>query len=200
MSNRKLARLSVKELLCNILTKDLGEKVFSVFDSLVEVSRASYEEFTEAGFHQSEIQQIKTVLEVGTRYWSQPPPISKITCPMDSYKLLEPLMKNLEQEVVRVILLDEHDNVLSTPVITIGTLDSSLIHPREVFKHAIRDNATAIIMAHQHPSGDPTPSSPDFQATERIVKAGKILGVEVLDHIILGFAGKYFSFRENGQL
>ena len=71
MSNQNLARLSLKELLCNILTKDLGEKVFSVFDSLMEISRGSYEEFTDAGFHQSEIQQIKTVLEIGTRYWSK---------------------------------------------------------------------------------------------------------------------------------
>jgi len=200
LSKQNLSEMSVKELLCTILTDNLVERLFDIVESLVDLSRASYEEFTSAGLSKSEIQQIKTVLELSTRYWSQQSRVSKITGPMDCYKLLEPLMRNLEQEIVRLILLDENHNVLATPVVTIGTLDSSLVHPREVFKYAIRDNATAIVMAHQHPSGDPTPSNHDFQATERIVRAGKILGVEVVDHIILGFAGKYFSFLENGQL
>ena len=87
----------------------------------------------------------------------------KVTTSHEGYLLLEPLMHNNEQEVVRTILLDERENVLSIPIITVGTLNSSLLHPRELFKEAIRENAHSLIIAHQHPSGDPTPSGDDLQ-------------------------------------
>ncbi len=200
MNNLNLSSFSVRELLCTVLTEDLAERVLAEFSSLTDVSRASYEEFTEVGFEESEIQRIRTVLELSARYWSQIPNVGKVTTPSEWYRLLEPLMQNKEQEMVRVVLLDKDCNVLSVPISTVGTLSSSLVHPREMFKQAIRDNAASIIMAHQHPSGDPTPSHDDFNATARIVKAGILLDVEVLDHMIFGSPGRYFSFREHGQL
>jgi DNA repair protein RadC len=200
LNNLNLSSFSVRDLLCTVLTEDLAERVLAEFSSLTDVSRASYEEFTEVGFEESEIQRIRTVLELSARYWSQIPNVGKVTTPSEWYRLLEPLMQNKEQEMVRVVLLDKDCNVLSTPIITVGTLSSSLVHPREMFKQAIRDNAASIIMAHQHPSGDPTPSRDDFSATVRIVKAGTLLDVKVLDHMILGSPGRYFSFREQGQL
>jgi DNA repair protein RadC len=80
-----------------------------------------------------------------------------------------------------------------------GTLDATLVHPREVFKAALLSNAASIILTHNHPSGDPTPSPDDHQLTRRLVDAGRLIGVEVLDHIIVG-DGRYFSFREGGRL
>jgi len=200
LSNLNVSRLSTKELLGAVLTDDVATKLLHQFGSLAEVCRASHEEFLDAGIHQSEIQRIRTIFELSARYWSQKPKMRKVTTSHEGYLLLEPLMHNNEQEVVRTILLDERENVLSIPIITVGTLNSSLLHPRELFKEAIRENAHSLIIAHQHPSGDPTPSGDDLSSTKRMVDAGAILGIKVVDHIILGSKGKYFSFYEQGIL
>ncbi|MGI6625551.1 MAG: JAB domain-containing protein [Limnochordia bacterium] len=96
--------------------------------------------------------------------------------------------------------MDKRRGVLATPLITMGTLSSCSVDPREIFKEAIRINAHSLIMAHQHPSGDPSPSQPDISTTQRVKDAGKILGIEVIDHVIIGKEGRYFSFFEGGLL
>ena len=100
MNNLNLSSFSVRDLLCTVLTEDLAERVLAEFSSLTDVSRASYEEFTEVGFEESEIQRIRTVLELSARYWSQIPNVGKVTTPSEWYRLLEPLMQNKEQEMV----------------------------------------------------------------------------------------------------
>lgn len=111
--------------------------------------------------------------------------------PEAAYRLLRPLMDAAtsgdSQEAFFVLLLDTRNKVIGSPVeCTRGLLDTSLVHPREVFREAVRQSAASVILAHNHPSGDPTPSKEDIAVTRRLVEAGKILGIRVVDHVILG--------------
>ena len=119
----------------------------------------------------------------------------KIGTPFSLYKILRTLLEEEDRENFLVISLDtkNHINGIST-----GTLNSSLVHPREVFKMAILNNSNSIIIAHNHPSGDTEPSNEDIKVTDRLVECGKILGIEVLDHIIVGEG--YYSFKEKGKI
>ena len=96
------------------------------------------------------------------------------------------LITDARQEEFHIVTLDTKNQVIDTHQITVGTLDASLVHPREVFRAAIRDAAASIILVHNHPSGDPTPSPEDFSVTNRLESSGKTLGIQVLDHIVLG--------------
>jgi DNA repair protein RadC len=102
----------------------------------------------------------------------------------DAYQYLQD-MRNLPKEHLRGLYLNSHNRVIKDEVISIGTVNSNMIHPREVFRPAIECNAAAIILAHNHPSGDASPSTADIEVTEQIIKAGQILGISVLDHIII---------------
>lgn len=104
-----------------------------------------------------------------------------------------------DREAFVVLLLDVKHRVIAEEVVTIGILDGSLIHPREVFKAAVAGGAAAIILAHNHPSGDPKPSGQDAEVTRRLRSAGGILGIPVVDHVIVGPTGAHFSFREGGD-
>ena len=104
-----------------------------------------------------------------------------------------------DREAFVVLLLDVKHRVIAEEVVSIGILDGALIHPREVFKAAITANAAAIIVAHNHPSGDLKPSGQDAEVTRRLRKAGEILGIPVVDHVIVGPTGGHFSFREGGD-
>jgi len=104
-----------------------------------------------------------------------------------------------DREAFVVLLLDVKHRVIAEEVVTIGILDGALIHPREVFKAAVAGSAAAIILAHNHPSGDPKPSGQDQEVTNRLREAGKILGIPVVDHVIVGSTGAHFSFREGGD-
>jgi DNA repair protein RadC len=104
-----------------------------------------------------------------------------------------------DREAFIVLLLDVKHRVIAEEVVSIGILDGSLIHPREVFKAAVAGSAAGIIVAHNHPSGDPKPSGQDAEVTKRLRKAGEILGIPVVDHVIVGPTGGHFSFREGGD-
>ncbi len=107
---------------------------------------------------------------------------------------------NLNQrtaEVFSMLTLDTKNHVTGVFEVTVGTLNASIVHPREVFQRAILQNASAIIIAHNHPSGNPEPSKEDIKITDRIMDSGKILGINVLDHIIVGEDNRYYSFKEN---
>ena len=106
----------------------------------------------------------------------------------------------LDREQFVVILLDGKNRVLGFNVVSVGTLNASIVHPREVFKSAIISNAAAMILVHNHPSGDPVPSAEDRAITQRLVAAGNLLGIRVLDHVVVGDDGRHFSFNDAGQL
>ena len=193
-------QMTNKELFTTFLPEEKTVALFNHFKSLRRMARAPHEEFLEIGLDNHDIKQVQAVLELSRKYASRTPAIKKINSAKDTYALLAPLMQDLDQEVIRCILLDERRGILATPLITMGTLSSCSVDPREVFKEAIRINAHSLIMAHQHPSGDPSPSQPDISTTQRVKDAGKILGIEVIDHVIIGKQGRYFSFFEGGLL
>ena len=124
----------------------------------------------------------------------------QIKSPDDVYALLEKDIKQLDREAAYTIYLDSRNKVLGTEMISLGTLNANLIHPRELFKGAILISAASIILVHNHPSGEAAPSEDDIEITKRVVKAGKILGIDVLDHIIIGNGtGEYLSLKEYSQ-
>jgi DNA repair protein RadC len=110
-----------------------------------------------------------------------------------------PRLRYQEQENFLALLLNTKNEVLAEVTVSIGTLDMSVAHPREVFKSAIRCNSAGVILAHNHPSGDPLPSPEDGQLTRQLVEAGKLLGIEVVDHLVIG-NGRWVSLREKGLL
>ena len=121
-----------------------------------------------------------------------------ISSPADVDRLLRGRIANLDRENFIVVLLNAKNEVIETSTISVGTLSYSLVHPREVFKPAIRASAASIILAHNHPSGKVEPSREDREVTARLAEAADILGIEVLDHVIVG--DSYFSMKEHGVL
>lgn len=123
-----------------------------------------------------------------------------ISRPRESVDLIKNIIGDMDREALAVITLDVKNHPTSINVCSTGSLNSSIVHPREVFKTAILGNAASIIIGHNHPSGNPTPSNEDINITKRLKEAGKILGIEVLDHIIIGSFDNYISFKEKGLL
>jgi len=123
---------------------------------------------------------------------------SKISSPTDVKNYIEQVFKLSSQaeEVMVMLVLDIKNNVIGAFEVSRGSLNASIVHPREVFKRALLLNGASIILAHNHPSGDPTPSMEDISTTERLVEGGKVLGIEVLDHLIIGNNDSYKSFKE----
>lgn len=120
-----------------------------------------------------------------------------IRSPQDVYNLLESEMRYLDKEHFVCVFLSTKNHVISTEVVSIGSLNSAIVHPREVFKAAIKFSSASIICTHNHPSGDPTPSPEDIELTNRLVEAGTIIGIEVLDHLIFG-SSNFCSLKEKG--
>ncbi len=140
--------------------------------------------------------QIKAALEIGKRLFSiKQKERDAIRCPDDVVYLLMGEMRYLDKEHLKVVLLNMKNQVLSIEDVSIGNLNSSIVHPREVFKTAIRRSSGSVILVHNHPSGDPTPSREDINVTKRIVESGELLGIPVLDHIKIG-DGKFISLKE----
>jgi DNA repair protein RadC len=120
--------------------------------------------------------------------------------PAEAAQFLMPLLQNEPVEVSIVLCLTTKHRFLAFHEVARGSLDACVVHPREVFKAAILANAAAVIFAHNHPSGDPEPSPDDIQLTQRLVAAGALLGIDVLDSIVIGHNNSYHSFRERRQL
>ncbi|HEY8910779.1 MAG TPA: DNA repair protein RadC [Desulfosporosinus sp.] len=123
-----------------------------------------------------------------------------INSPGDAANLLEPFLANEDREKFVVVCLDTKQQPNAIHTVSLGSLNSSLVHPREVFKVAILGNSNAVILSHNHPSGDPTPSKEDIDVTNRLQEAGKILGIEVLDHVIIGSNSRFISLKERGLM
>jgi DNA repair protein RadC len=133
-------------------------------------------------------EDIANYLKAGTRY----------TAPSQVFETFRFLMKETK-EIFLTLHLDGKNRIIALDLVSIGSLNQSIVHPREVFKTACLSNAAAIILVHQHPTGDPSPSSEDIAITRRLKEAGEIMGIKILDHIIVG-EGEYLSFTERGLL
>lgn len=150
-----------------------------------------------AGIGQARAAQLCAAVELGRRLACPQLERTQIKRPADAAQMLLPDMSHLDQEELRVISLDTKNYVLTVTTVYRGSVNCSQVRTGEVFREAIRRNATGIIMLHNHPSGDPTPSPEDILVTRAIVEAGEILDTEVLDHLVIG-NGRYVSLRERG--
>ncbi len=199
--------LSTAELLAIILrtgTKDenvilLAHRLLARFGNLAGLVQANVAEMVaERGLGPAKVAQLKAALELGRRMVVESPEERpQIRAPADAANLVMTEMGVLEQEQLRVILLDTKNRVLSTPTIYVGSLNTSMIRVGELFRDAIRANCASLIVVHNHPSGDPTPSPEDVAVTRQIVEAGKLLDIDVLDHLIIG-RQRFVSLKERG--
>ena len=149
------------------------------------------------GLGQAKAATVLAALEIGRRIASAKP-IEKIhlSCPQDVADFLMPRLRYAAKEQFVVILLNSKNKVIGTEVVSEGSLSSSVVHPREVYAPAMLHHAAAIMVAHNHPSGDPKPSIEDEEVTRLLLRSGKVLGIPMIDHVIIG-DGNYYSFLEN---
>ena len=178
---------------------EMGQRLLKHFGGLSGLHRAPLEELTnQHGIGAAKAAQLKAAIELGRRLMVESPeerPI--INSPDDAAELVRYEMSALEQEHLRVLLLDTRNRVLDIVEVYQGSVNTSQVRVGEVFKAAIRRNATAVIIVHNHPSGDPAPSPDDLAVTRACVQAGKLVDVEVLDHLVIG-QGRYVSMKERG--
>ena len=179
----------------------LAEHLLSEFHGIRGVARATVTELASVhGIGPAKAAQIKAAIEFGRRLVAaSPEERPKVRSPRDIYDLLGPALRDEKREHFVAVLMDTKGGVMRQRTVSVGDLSSSLVHPREVFAEAIRYSAASIIVAHNHPSGDPTPSPEDAAVTRRLVEAGEILGIEVLDHVVLG-DGRWVSLKEKGLM
>ncbi|MBI5879107.1 MAG: DNA repair protein RadC [Chloroflexi bacterium] len=177
----------------------LSERLLTEHGGLGGLYRAPMDELVRVrGMGESKVTQIKAALELGRRLMVEAPderPVVK--SPADAANLVLVEMGALEQEQMRTILLDTRNRVLHIQTVYAGNLNSAIVRVGELFREAIRRNCAALIVAHNHPSGDPSPSPDDVRVTEQIVEAGKLLDIEVLDHLVIGH-GRYVSLKDRG--
>lgn len=201
--------LTNQELIAIILrtgTKDesvlqISQKLIQHFDGLRMLKHATLEELTSLkGIGKAKAIQLLASLELGKRIATlQEVERYVIRSPEDGANYVMEEMRFLSQEHFVCIYLNTKNQVLFRKTIFIGSLNSSIVHPREVFKEALKRSAASIICVHNHPSGDPTPSREDIDVTKRLVECGKMMGIELLDHIIIG-EKRYVSLKEKGYM
>jgi DNA repair protein RadC len=153
-----------------------------------------------AGIGPAKAAQLKAAIELGKRVLAAPLSTdTQIGSSADLFKHYFPRLRDLRHEVFRTILLDAKHRIIREAAVSEGSLTLSIVHPREVFNLAVRESAAAVIFLHNHPSGDPQPSLEDRELTARLVAAGEVLGIRVLDHLIIG-DGRYVSFADSGWI
>jgi DNA repair protein RadC len=185
---------------------ELGREIIQQFGSLRSLSRATTEELCQIqGIGPAKAAQLAAVFEFGRRLAHEPFSELSITSPEDVFSLVGPEMQMLSQESVRVILLNHRKRLIHLTEIFRGTGNESFANPAEILRKAISHSAHAIIVVHNHPSGDPSPSQADHEVTRRLKSAALAVGIEFTDHIIIGCRSEstrdpYFSFREAGLI
>jgi DNA repair protein RadC len=177
----------------------LAQEILAHFGDLGKLAEATVEELCQIkGIGMAKAIQLKACFNLGHRISRQAlAPKYRIDQPIHAYNLLKDELEKEKRELFVVILQDVKNYVICHQVIAMGTLSMTLIHPREVFYPAIRHKAASLILVHNHPSGDPTPSRQDFEVTQALHDAGKLIGISVNDHLIIG-ERSYISMRQNG--
>jgi DNA repair protein RadC len=199
--------LSTAELLAIILrvgSRDenvvqLSTRLLAMHHGLAGLAQAPLSELASIkGMGRVKAIELKAAFELGRRLsLAAPHERPQVKSPGDAAALLQLEMQVLEQEHLRTIMLDSKNHVLKVHTVYIGSLNSASVRVGELFREAIRLNSAAVIVAHNHPSGDPTPSPEDVQVTRQIVQAGKMLDIDVLDHLVIG-QQRYVSLKERG--
>ena len=200
--------LSAQEILALILGRGIAgesvivtaQRLLGEFGSLKGVAAASLEQLSHVkGIGLAKAAQIKAAFELSSRVdgYSEAGRRPPLKTPDDVAGLVRSRLKGKKKEYFLALLLDTRNRLIKAAEISVGSLDSSIVHPREVFKEAISASAAAVIFVHNHPSGDPEASEDDVNLTKRLAEAGEVVGIEVLDHIIIG-DNKYTSLKRDG--
>jgi DNA repair protein RadC len=200
--------LSAQEILALILGRGIAgesvmvttQRLLGEFGSLKGVAAASLEQLSHVkGIGLAKAAQIKAAFELSSRVegYSEAGRRPPIKTPDDVVGLVRSRLKDKKKEYFLALLLDTRNRLIKAAEISVGSLDSSIVHPREVFKEAISASAAAVIFVHNHPSGDPEASEDDISLTKRLAEAGEVVGIDVLDHIIIG-DNKYTSLKRDG--
>ena len=199
LSNAELIAILLRTGVQGENVLNLAVRLISQFQGLPGLGRASYRQLCSVkGISDAKACQLLAALELGRRFVSlHPEDRVTINSPGDVANLLAAEMSLLPQEHLKVILLDTKNHVLGVNDVYVGNVNSSVVRVAEVFRPAIRDNATSIIVVHNHPSGDPTPSPDDVAITSQLKATGELLGIEVLDHLVLASQG-HVSLKERG--
>lgn len=200
--------LSDSELLAIILrigsknenALNMAQRILSEYN-LKQLSQVNLKELMRIkGIKESKASQIAACFEIARRLETfQDVEKPKISSPLDVYRRVYPGLREQKQESFIELCLDTKNQIVKEAVISVGTLNANIVHPREVFKMALAESAASIIVAHNHPSGDPAPSREDIEITKKLIEAGKIIGIDVLDHVIIG-DGRHFSMKEEGYI
>ncbi len=179
---------------------DLGRDLLETFGSLAGVQQAAIREICGVkGIGPAKAVEIKAAIELGRRY-QKPHLVGASFCSShDVAAYYRPRMKDLKQETFRCVLLDIRNKIIREEMVSVGSLSAAIVHPRDSFKSAVRESAAAVIFIHNHPSSDVKPSQEDMLLTKRLVQSGEVLGIQVLDHIIIGDTG-HFSFKDSGMI
>lgn len=178
---------------------ETAEALIQKFQTAEAIANASPEEIAQVkGMTTHRASSLKAAIEFAKRVNVDPNAKVAISSPDDAYRILGPMMENLEQEHLVLLLLTTRNTVIGDPVTLYKqTLNSASIRIAEVFRAAIKANAAGIIIAHNHPSGDPTPSPEDVFVTKKMVEAGTMIDIEVLDHVVIG-KGNFISMKARG--
>lgn len=201
LSNQELLAILLRTGTKSESVIDVANRIIHVFEGLRLLKEASVEELTSIkGIGEAKAIQLLASVELGRRIHCQNQ-LERyvIRSPEDGANYCMEEMRFLSQEHFVCLYLNTKNEVLHKRTIFIGSLNASIVHPREVYKEAFRRSAASIICLHNHPSGDPTPSREDIEVTKRLVECGKIIGIDLLDHIIIG-EQKYVSLKEKGYI
>jgi DNA repair protein RadC len=176
----------------------MGREILSRFEGMIGLTRASTAELQDIqGLGKARAARLKAAMELGRRQMlDHPQDLVTVKSPADAAQMLMTDMRSLVQEEIWVLILDTRNHVLAVDKVYRGSLNTSVVRAGEIFREAIKRSAAAVIIAHNHPSRDPAPSTEDVKVTEIIVQAGELLGIEVLDHLIIG--DRYVSLKERG--
>jgi len=203
------AALSSSELLAIILrvgrrdrnARELAGELIHRFGSLRGLAKASIEEMCAVGgVGEAKAVQIKAAFELGARLAAyRGPERPEVRSSRDVVEIVGDELRLCDEERFKILLLDTKNKLIRDETVSVGTLNASLVHPREVFRSAIRASSAAVIVCHNHPSGDCRPSGEDRATTHRIKEAGELVGIRLLDHVIIGDGG-YYSFKDDDTL
>ncbi|PWB50397.1 MAG: hypothetical protein C3F06_12575 [Candidatus Methanoperedenaceae archaeon] len=200
--------LSDSELLAIILrTGSKQENVINLSQRILkeynikQLSQANLKQLMRIhGIKESKAAQITACFEIARRLESfKEGEKQKINSPEDVYRLIYPKMREQKKELFIELCLDTKNRIIREEVISVGSLNANIVHPREVFKLALAESAAHIIVVHNHPSGDPAPSREDIEITKKLAQTGIIMGITLLDHVIIG-DGRHFSMKEAGHI
>ena len=200
LNNAELVAILLRTGIAGENAINVATRILAEFDGLAGFARAGYAELCDQrGLSDAKTCEIMAALELGRRIASlAPEERAEISCPQDAANLVSAEMETLTQENLDVLLLNNKNRVIARRNIYIGTVNNSSVRTAEVLRPAVRENAPSIIVVHNHPSGDPTPSPEDIAVTVHLAAAGKLMDIELLDHIIIGHGGQFVSLKQKG--